>query len=66
MALDRVGCVTAADNVRSVALAERLGVRILATASVQRDDGQGNVSVSLFHLSRDDWLSADPEQRSPA
>jgi RimJ/RimL family protein N-acetyltransferase len=55
MALDRVGCVTTAANLRSVELAERLGMRIIATAAAERDDGNGTVSVSVFQLARDDW-----------
>lgn len=69
MALDRVGCVTTAVNLRSVALAERLGMSFVSKAPVQRDDGNGTVSVSLFQLARDDWLAARPgragHRRSP-
>ena len=63
MALDRVGCVTGAENLRSVALAERLGMSFITRAPVQRDDGKGIVSVALFHIARDDWLAAraDPQ-----
>jgi RimJ/RimL family protein N-acetyltransferase len=57
MALERVGCVTSADNPRSVALAERLGMTLIATAPVTRANGEGTVSVSMFHLVRNDWLS---------
>jgi RimJ/RimL family protein N-acetyltransferase len=52
MALDRVGCVTGAENRRSVALAERLGMSFITEAMVQRDDGQGLVAVALFQIAR--------------
>lgn len=58
MALDRVGCVTNAGNLRSVALAERLGMSFITGAPVPREDGNGSVSASLFHIARDDWLAA--------
>ena len=57
MALGRVGCVTDAANHRSVALVERLGMTVIATAPVRRDDGKGTVLVSLFQLAGDDWLA---------
>jgi RimJ/RimL family protein N-acetyltransferase len=62
MALERVGCVTGAGNQRSVALAERLGMRLISTATVQRDGG-GSALVALYEIARDDWLhesSSDP------
>jgi RimJ/RimL family protein N-acetyltransferase len=55
MAIDRVGCVTDARNLRSVRLAERLGMSFITEASAPRDDGTGTVAVSLFHISRDEW-----------
>ena len=66
MALDRVGCVTGAENLRSVALAERLGMSFITEAPVQRDDGKGTVSVALFHIARDDWLAARARARPNA
>jgi RimJ/RimL family protein N-acetyltransferase len=64
MALDRVGCVTGAANVRSVALAERLGMTFVAEADAPRDDGSGVVSAKLFQIPHTDWLAARNE-RSP-
>jgi RimJ/RimL family protein N-acetyltransferase len=55
MGLDRVGCVTGAENLRSVALAERLGMRFVTEATVQRADGNGMVAVAVFQVSRADW-----------
>jgi RimJ/RimL family protein N-acetyltransferase len=55
MGLDRVGCVTGAENLRSVALAQRLGMRFVTEAAVQRDDGNGMVAVAVFEVSRSDW-----------
>jgi RimJ/RimL family protein N-acetyltransferase len=54
MALERVGCVTSAENQRSVALAERLGMRLVTTAPVQRDDG-GAARAALYEIGRNDW-----------
>jgi RimJ/RimL family protein N-acetyltransferase len=59
MALGSVGCVTTAENRRSVALAERLGMSFVMEAPVQRVDGNGEVSVALFRIFRDDWLARD-------
>jgi RimJ/RimL family protein N-acetyltransferase len=55
MRVQRVGCVTNAENRRSVALAERLGMTAIATTAVPRDDGTGNVSALLLQLSRSEW-----------
>jgi RimJ/RimL family protein N-acetyltransferase len=55
MGLDRVGCVTGAENLRSVALAERLGMRFVTEATVQRADGNGMVAAAVFQVSRADW-----------
>jgi RimJ/RimL family protein N-acetyltransferase len=65
MALDRVGCVTNADNLRSVAVAERLGLRFITEAPVLREDGKGVVSAALFQIARDEWLAARAD-RSPS
>jgi RimJ/RimL family protein N-acetyltransferase len=54
MGLERVGCVTGAENQRSVALAERLGMRFIGTATVQRDDG-ASARAALYEIGRDDW-----------
>jgi predicted RNA-binding Zn ribbon-like protein len=45
MALDRVGCVTNAENVRSVRLADRLGMSVIAEALVPGDDATRMVTV---------------------
>jgi RimJ/RimL family protein N-acetyltransferase len=58
MALDRVGCVTDAKNLRSVRLVERLGMSFIGEASAPRDDGTGTVAASLFHIARDEWRNA--------
>jgi RimJ/RimL family protein N-acetyltransferase len=55
MGLDRVGCVTGAENLRSVALAQRLGMSLVTEAAVQRDDGNGMVAVAVFQVTRSDW-----------
>ena len=65
MGLDRVGCVTNAENLRSVALAQRLGMRFVTEVPVQREDGNGVVAAAVFHVSRDDWLAAHGDQRNP-
>jgi ribosomal-protein-alanine N-acetyltransferase len=58
MALDRVGCVTDAANLRSIAVAERLGMTFIAEANAPRDDGSGVVAAKLFQIARADWLNA--------
>ena len=55
MGIQRVGCVTGAENFRSVALAERLGMTAIATIAVPRDDGTGNVPAPWLELSRCAW-----------
>jgi RimJ/RimL family protein N-acetyltransferase len=55
MGLDRVGCVTDAQNRRSVALAERLGMSVIADMNVPRDDGTGEVTARLMELRREVW-----------
>jgi len=56
MALDRVGCVTDADNLRSVALAERLGMRLIAKVPAPPDDGEGDVTAALFEVRATEFL----------
>lgn len=58
MALDRVGCVTNAENLRSVRLAERLGMSVIAEARLPSDDATRMVTATLFQIARDDWLMA--------
>ena len=55
MALDRVGCVTNAENLRSVRVAERLGMSLIAAESVPSDDGIRIVAAMVFQIARDDW-----------
>lgn len=57
MRLDGVGCVTNAQNRRSVALAERLGMTVITTTAVPRDDGTDTVDALLLQVRRDDWLA---------
>ena len=62
MALDRVGCVTNAENLRSVRLAERLGMSRFAQVTVPRDDGSRMVEATLFQITSRDWLALRDEQ----
>ena len=57
MGLDRVGCVTDARNQRSIAVAGRLGLSVIADTNVPRDDGAGEATARLLHVSRDDWFT---------
>jgi RimJ/RimL family protein N-acetyltransferase len=57
MGLERVGCVTNAENRRSVAVTERLGMRVITTMAVPRDDGTDAGAALLLQLHRDDWLT---------
>jgi hypothetical protein len=53
MRLDRVGCVTGAENHRSVGVAKRLGMQVVAEEAVPRDDGSGTVVVVILQVDRD-------------
>ena len=57
MALDRIGCVTSADNLRSIGVTERLGMRFITEASVPSDDGTRMVIVHAFQVASDEWLT---------
>ncbi len=56
MGLDRVGCVTSAENRRSIGVAERLGMSFVTEASVPSDDGTHQVTAAVFQLDRARWL----------
>jgi RimJ/RimL family protein N-acetyltransferase len=55
MRLDRVGCVTNAENDRSVAVARRLGMNVVAEVTGPRDDGRGTVAAVLLMVGLDGW-----------
>jgi RimJ/RimL family protein N-acetyltransferase len=57
MGLDRVGCATNAQNRRSIALANRLGMSIITETRVPNDDGEHMVTAVIFQLARNDWLT---------
>jgi RimJ/RimL family protein N-acetyltransferase len=57
MGLDRVGCVTNAENRRSVAVAERLGMNVITETMVPSDDGTSMVAALLFQVASNDWLA---------
>lgn len=57
MGLDRVGCVTNAENRRSIAVAERLGMSVITETSVPSDDGTRIVAALLLQVDRNDWLT---------
>jgi RimJ/RimL family protein N-acetyltransferase len=56
MGLERVGCVTDARNKRSIAVAERLGMSVIADTNVPRDDGTGEATARLMHVGREYWI----------
>jgi RimJ/RimL family protein N-acetyltransferase len=56
--LDRVGCATNAENRRSIAVAERLGMSVIAETTVLNDDGTRMVAALLLQVDRNDWLMA--------
>jgi RimJ/RimL family protein N-acetyltransferase len=62
MGLDRVGCVTNAQNLRSIRVAERLGMGVIRVASVPSDDGTRTVSALLLEIARSDWLAIRDNQ----
>jgi RimJ/RimL family protein N-acetyltransferase len=57
MGVDRVGCVTNAQNRRSIGVAERLGMSVITEASVPSDEGTRTVSVLLLEVARSDWFA---------
>jgi RimJ/RimL family protein N-acetyltransferase len=59
MELDRVGCVTNAENRRSIRVAERLGMRVITETSVPSDDGTRQVTALLLQVDRNDWPTAN-------
>jgi RimJ/RimL family protein N-acetyltransferase len=62
MRLDRVGCVTNADNDRSVAVACRLGMAAFARQTGPSDDGARTVTGLLMATDRERWRSMHDEQ----
>jgi RimJ/RimL family protein N-acetyltransferase len=56
MGFDAVGCVTSAENDRSIAVARRLGMEAVAREAVPRDDGSGNVTALLLRIDRWRWI----------
>jgi RimJ/RimL family protein N-acetyltransferase len=58
MGLDRVGCVTNAQNRRSIGVAERLGMSVITKTNVPSDDGARMVAALLLEVDRKDWLTA--------
>jgi len=57
MGLDQVGCVTNAQNRRSVAVAERLGMTVISETMVPSEDGTSTVAALLFQVACNDWLA---------
>jgi RimJ/RimL family protein N-acetyltransferase len=66
MGLDRVGCVTNAENHRSIAVAERLGMSLIADTQASRDDGTGTVTARLMQLTRADWMAGRDDRDAHA
>jgi RimJ/RimL family protein N-acetyltransferase len=59
MRLNGVGCVTNAENDRSVAVARRLGMEIVGEVSGPRDDGVGTVVATILRVDRERWIEHD-------
>jgi RimJ/RimL family protein N-acetyltransferase len=57
MQLDAIGCVTSAENNRSIAVAHRLGMEAVARQAVLRDDGARTVTALLLRIDRATWRS---------
>jgi RimJ/RimL family protein N-acetyltransferase len=66
MRLDRVGCVTNADNDRSVAVARRLGMTDFARQTGLSDDGARTVTGLLMATDRQHWWSTHGEPTGTA
>ena len=54
--LDRVGCATNAENHRSIAVAERLGMSVITETTAPSDDETRMVAAVLLQVDRSDWL----------
>jgi RimJ/RimL family protein N-acetyltransferase len=55
LGLTSVCSLPQADNRRSVRVAERLNMKLVREASVPANDQRGEVVVSHFEISRDEW-----------
>jgi len=55
MQLDRIGCVTRADNHRSIAVARRLGMNDVAKETVPRGEGDIAVTAVILEVDRNGW-----------
>ena len=53
-----MGCVTNAENRRSIGVAERLGMSVITETSVPSDDGTRTVTALLLQVDRNNWLTA--------
>jgi RimJ/RimL family protein N-acetyltransferase len=58
MRVEAVGCVTNADNERSVAVARRLGMQPVGEVTGLRDDGLKTVTAAIFRVERDSWSAS--------
>jgi RimJ/RimL family protein N-acetyltransferase len=57
LGLDDVCSVPETDNAASVRVAERLGMRLARTVTIPATDRRGELTGSLFVITRDGWLS---------
>jgi RimJ/RimL family protein N-acetyltransferase/SAM-dependent methyltransferase len=64
MRIPAVGCVTNRENARSVNLARRLQMEVIAEQQVLRDDGRRRVDALLLRVDRSRW--ADDEAQPTA
>ena len=55
MGVARVGCVTQPENVRSVRVAERLGMRMVGEVGVPPDDRASGVTAVVYEMDARDW-----------
>jgi len=55
MQLDRIGCVTRADNHHSIAVARRLGMNDVARETVPQNEGDSAVTALILEIDHDGW-----------
>jgi RimJ/RimL family protein N-acetyltransferase len=59
MRIDAVGCVTDAQNARSIAVARRLGMNVVGEQEVAMDGGAGSAVALILAVDREAWNAVE-------